>query len=153
MSEEEVVVGAVFLLQEVFPAAHHLCPVARLAPPDRQRGAPISFAGKSPILNVSQPFPEPPLFQVGGNPVDFFVVLYNLLLEFFHSDEPGITGVIEQRSLTSPAEGIIVLVNLLPEEDSPLLQIPDNQRVCFLKKHAGPFLNVKLKPPLFVDCY
>jgi hypothetical protein len=53
---------------------------ATFAFPDRQRRAPVPFAGERPVDIMRQPVPETPFFDMLGIPVDRIIALDQLSL-------------------------------------------------------------------------
>ena len=77
--------------------------------PDGQGSTPVSFAGQAPVDNVFQEVAETTLLDVVGIPVDGSVVAHQIISQCSHFDEPCASCIIQQRCVTSPAEGIVML--------------------------------------------
>ena len=77
--------------------------------PDGQWSTPVSFTGQTPVDNVFQEVAETTLLDVVGIPVDGSVVAHQIISQCSHFDEPCASCIIQQRCVTSPAEGIVML--------------------------------------------
>ena len=82
--------------------------VAAFADPDRQRRAPVALAGQAPVDDVVQEVAEAALLDVVRQPVDGAVVGHQLIVHRRHADEPRGAGVVDQRRVAAPAEGIVM---------------------------------------------
>ena len=112
-------------------------PVTAGAFPDVQRRAPITVTADTPILYVLQPVAEAALADGFGDPVDGVVVADQILTNRGHLDEPGFSCVVDQGSVTAPAEGILMLELGRVEEQTALVQIGEHHRIRLLDKYAG----------------
>ncbi len=109
------------LVQQLVVTGNRFHLARLLADPDRQRGAPIAFAGKGPVDVGLQKVPKASVADVLGQPVDGPVVGQHLFLEGRGADEPAVAGILDQRILfRSPAKRIIVQVLLLMIQQPPL---------------------------------
>ena len=102
--------------------------------PDIKRSTPISVSGKTPVLNVFKPVAEASLTDGFGNPVYCIVICDKSVLDLCHLDEPGVTGVVDERCVTSPAMRIIMLKLWRGEELSTLLKVCEDEWVCLLNE-------------------
>ena len=91
-----------------------LCPI--LAAPDGQRDAPVTRAGKVPVLQVFKPFAKTPFTRCSGFPVDGLVQFKHTLLHRRSLDEPTVERVIQHRAVGTPAVWIRVYVFFGPEQ-------------------------------------
>ena len=110
--------------------------VPALAGPDRQRRAPVALAGKSPVDHAVQEVAHAAFLDVVRNPVDAAVKADELVAHGGHADKPALPGVIDQRRIAAPAEGIAVLKGERRKERAPLLQVLQHLRVRILDEHA-----------------
>ena len=100
------IVGAHFL--KLFPAADAVH-MAALTLPYGKRSSPVTVSGDAPVLDILQPVAEPAFSDGFRDPVDHVVIADQILLHGGHLDEPGFTGIVDQRSIAAPAMGIAVL--------------------------------------------
>jgi len=61
------------------------------------------------ISEAVDPVAETSLTDGSGDPVDGLIITYQIILHSGHLDEPGLSCIVDQRSITSPAERIIML--------------------------------------------
>ena len=106
--------------------------------PNIQWSSPITVTADAPILYVLQPLAKTALADGIWNPVNGIVVGNQLLLYSSHLDEPGLTSVVNQWSITTPAVRIAMLKLWCLEELASSLQIIQNQWICILNKGAWP---------------
>ena len=104
-------------------------PAAVRAFPDVQRSAPVPVAGKTPVLNVLQPFSETPLADRRRNPVDFLIIFYQIIPHLGHFNKPGLPCVVNQGSAAAPAMRIIMFHLRSGEQNASLLQILQHFRI------------------------
>ena len=76
-----------FLLK-LCTASHAVGLAALVAFPDRNRVAPVSVSGDSPVSCSLKPLSEASFLKVGRNPVDLAVGLEHLVLDLLHIHEP-----------------------------------------------------------------
>ena len=96
---------------------------AALALPYIQRCAPVTVSGDTPVLDVLQPVAETALADGFRNPVDRLIVAHQIVPHRRHLDKPGLSRIIDQRRITAPAEGIIMLKLRRVEQFSFFIQI------------------------------
>ena len=106
--------------------------------PYRQRRAPVTVAREAPVLYVLEPVAEAALADGLRDPVDRLVVGDKLILDSRHLDEPGRERIVEQRRVAAPAVRIAVREFRCLEEQALLLEISEDQWVCFLDEDARP---------------
>ena len=106
--------------------------------PNIQRSSPITVTADAPILYVLQPLAKTAPADGIWNPVNGIIVGNQLLLYSSHLDEPGLTSVVNQWSITAPAVWIAMLKLWCLEELASSLQIIQNQWICILNKGAWP---------------
>ena len=102
--------------EEFLEGTDHLGLAAVAALPDRQRRAPVAATGQGPVDDVLEPVPETSLAHVFGVPVDFAVLLDQLVAGRRGANEPARGRVVEERLIAAPAEGVAVAVPLAVEE-------------------------------------
>ena len=107
--------------------------------PDIQRRAPVAVSADGPILQIFQPVPKPALTDAFGQPVYRVVIPDEFLAHIGHFNIPGFSGIVDQRRIAPPAEGIAVLEFGRGEQQAPLLQILQNGGVRVLAEGARPF--------------
>ncbi len=112
--------------------------VAALALPDRQRRAPVALATQRPIDVVLQPVAKAPVLDVPRHPVDLLVQLDQAVFELAGADVPGAAGIVQQRRVAAPAEGVGVGVGAGAEEQAARLQVLDDQRVGVFDELPAP---------------
>ena len=76
--------------------------------PDIQRSSPVTVSGNTPVLYIFQPVTETAFSDTFRNPVDGIIVADQILFHCSHLDKPGLTCIVNQRSITSPTMGIIM---------------------------------------------
>ena len=111
--------------------------MAALALPDIQRSTPVTVTADTPILYVLQPVTETALADALRNPVDCVVVADQVVLHSSHLDEPGLTRIVDQRRVAAPAVRVAVLELRSIEQQTSLVQILQNFRICLLYKQAS----------------
>ena len=124
-------------IQQLLLAADNVH-MAFFAQPDGQRGAPIALTAQAPVHHVLQEVAHTAFLDVVGHPVDGAVVGHQVVPHGGHLDEPGGTGIIEQRRIAAPAEGIIMGEGHGGEQQAAGFQIGQNHRIGVLHKGAGP---------------
>jgi len=129
----------------------HAVRVPLLAAPDGQRRAPVAVAAERPVDVAREPFSEAPRLDVLGMPDDVVVGLDELVLDGRGPDVPRRLGVVEQRRVAAPAEGVAVLVRLDAEQKAAGLEVGDDGRVCVFDEDAGPRRDLGDEPALEVD--
>ena len=82
---------------------------AALTLPDIERSSPVTVTADAPILDILQPVAETSFTDALRNPVDCIIIADQILLHRRHLDEPGFSGIIDQRSVAPPAMGIAML--------------------------------------------
>ena len=112
--------------------------VPLLADPDGQRRAPVALAGQAPVHDVLQEVAHAAFLDVVGHPVDGAVVAHQLVAHGGHADEPRGAGVIEQRRVTAPAEGIVVRKGQSGQKQPAPAQVLDHLFVDLLGAFARP---------------
>ena len=112
--------------------------MAVLTQPDGQRGAPVTFARKAPVHHVFKEIAHAAFLDVVGHPVDGAVIGNQLIAHGGHADKPGGAGVIQQRGVAAPTEGIIMGEGHGGKKQAALLQILQNQGIGVLDEHARP---------------
>ena len=112
--------------------------VAALAHPHGQRRAPVALAGEAPVDDVFEEVAHAAFLDVVRHPVDGAVGGEQLLLDRRHADEPGGAGVVDQRRVASPAEGVIVGELLRLDQQSALFEVLEDERIGVFYKRARP---------------
>ena len=118
-------------------ASDGLLAPAALTLPDIQGRTPIAVPGNGPILDVLQPVAEAALANGLRNPVHRIVVAYQILPHCRLLDVPGLSGIVDQRRITAPAMGILVLEPGGVKEKACLLKILKHHGICLLHKYPG----------------
>ncbi len=104
-------------------AADGLRVAGLLADPDRQRRAPVALAREGPVDVGLEEVAEAAVADVLRQPVDLRGCWPASSLETRGADEPALARILDERVFVgSPAEGIIVEVLLLVEQQPALLQ-------------------------------
>ena len=93
---------------QLFDAADAVL-MAAFTLPHRKRSTPVTVSGKSPVLNVLQPIAETSFSDALRDPVDGVVVGDQVIPYRCHLDEPGLTRIVDQRCVASPAVRVAVL--------------------------------------------
>ena len=124
-------------LFQLLDGADHM-DVAAFAGPDGQGRAPIALPGQAPVDDVLDEVAHAALFDVLGHPVHRAVDRHQFVAHRGHADEPGGAGVVDERGVAPPAEGVVVGVQLFFVQQAPLLQILDDLGVGLLHEQAGP---------------
>ena len=112
--------------------------VPLLAAPDGQGRAPVAVAAERPVDVAGEPLAEAPGLDVLRVPDHVVVGLDELVLDRRGADVPGRLGVVEQRRVAAPAEGIAVRVGLDAEQQASGLEVGGDGRVGVLDVDAGP---------------
>ena len=117
------------LLPQLFVGADGLHVAGGFANPDRQRRAPVAFAGEGPIDVRFQEVAEAAVADVLRQPMDEAVVGQHLVAELRRADEPALPRILDERIfLGPPAERVVVQVLFLVEEQAAALQVADDVR-------------------------
>ena len=106
--------------------------------PHIQRGSPVAVTADTPILYIFQPVSEASLADTFRNPVDRIVVADQVFLHGCHLDEPGLSCIIDQRSVTSPTVGITVLKYRRIKQQAAFFQVNQHFFVCFFAESTCP---------------
>ncbi len=96
-------------LAKLLAAAHHMDVAAILTEPNGQGRTPIALAADAPIDYVLEEVAHTAFLDGFGDPVDAAVILDEPVLDGGHLDEPALPGVVDQRRVAAPAEGIAML--------------------------------------------
>lgn len=86
-----------------------------------------------------------------GHPAGLGVLLHQLALDVSHIDEPTIEGTVDKGSLTTPAEGIVMLDCALAEQAAASFQILHNGVVGLFDVDAGVVGYVVGKFTIFIN--
>ena len=124
------------LLVEILTASYGFH-MAALALPDIQWCSPVTVSGNTPVLNVLKPVTETSLTDALRNPVDGVVVADQIIFYCCHLDEPGLTCIVDQRCVTSPAVRIIMLEFRCVKKFALFVKVCEDHRVRFLNKYTG----------------
>ena len=124
------------LYREFGRAPDALSVTAVLALPDGYGCAPVPLPGYCPVDVVAQPLAKSAVLDVIGIPVDFIVAADQFVLEGRGSDIPGTLGVVEQRSVATPAEGVGVAVYVPPVQQPAVFEVFHDLRVGILHERA-----------------
>ena len=106
--------------------------------PDIQRSPPVTVTTDSPVLNIFQPITEASFSDTLRNPVDRIVVANQIVFDRSHLDEPGLTGIIDQRGVTSPAMRVAVLELRSVVQQTTVLQVLENRQVRVFAELSCP---------------
>ena len=110
--------------------------VTAFALPNIERRTPVTVTADAPVLNVFKPVAETSLTDALGNPIDCIVVSYKIVLNRRHLDKPGLSCIVDERSIAAPAERVVVLELRRTEEESSLLKILKNRNIRILDKET-----------------
>ena len=91
-----------------FGTASDTLPVSARALPDIKWGTPVTVTGNCPVLNVFQPVSETSGTDGFRNPVNSVVIADQIILYCSLFDVPGLSCIINQRLVTSPAVWILM---------------------------------------------
>ena len=93
------------------------------------------------------------ILNVFGDPDCLLVIADQILFEGSDPDKPGRNCLVDERSVASPAEGIVVKDGPLLDQPAPFLQILHNDLVRIF--HIQPFKSGYLlgKPAVFIHRY
>ena len=105
--------------------------------PDVERGAPVAVTGQAPVLDVLEPVAEPAFADAGRDPVDGVVVADEVVADLGHLDEPGLSGVVDERRVAAPAERVVMLELRRVEQFAFLLEVLQDRQVGVLDEEAG----------------
>ncbi len=126
--------------------------VTLVAPPDRQRRAPVALAGEGPVHVVLEPVPVAPVLDVVGVPGDLLVHREEPLLDRGGAHVPGRARVIEEWRAASPAERIGVLDPARSHEEPTRAQVLLDRRVRVLDEQPAHELRGEVgEPPVVAD--
>ena len=82
---------------------------AVLTLPDVEWCSPVTVTGDTPVLNIFKPVSETSLTDGLRNPVYGLVVGNEVITNLCHLDEPGLSCIVDEWCVTSPAVWILVL--------------------------------------------
>ena len=85
------------------------------------------------------------------NPASRLVELNEPLLELSHFDEPAVETAVDERCLTTPAEGIAMVHSAVGKESSSRLQISNDHLVSILDINSGIWLHDWQELSVLVD--
>eukprot|EP00760_Papus_ankaliazontas_P021320 PhM_4_TR18673/c0_g1_i1/m.71141 len=122
-----------------------------LAVPDRERRAPVAAARDSPVLGILKPVVEALRLHELWHPVALLRVLDELRLDGLDVDEPRRDGLVDERCLAAPTEGVRVDNRRLVQETAALFQLRKDLVVDLfhvLTRHVGHLAGVA---PVLVD--
>ena len=105
--------------------------------PDVEGCTPVAVAAQAPVLDILQPIAKAALSDALRDPVDGIVVADQIVLHRRHLDKPGLAGIIQQRGIAPPAEGIVVFKLGCIIQQAPAFQVHQYLRVGILYKEAG----------------
>ena len=105
--------------------------------PYRERGAPVTVAGDSPVLNVFKPVAEASFADRLRYPVYRVVVTDEVILYSRFADVPGFSCVIDEGGVASPAMRLVMLKLQRVKEQKHCAKVVKHHRVGFLYKYAG----------------
>ena len=110
---------------------------AGAALPQGDGRAPVPLPRDGPVHVVPQPLPEAAFLDVVRVPAYLLVAADETILEGGGAYVPGGLGVVEQGGVAPPAEGIRVVVHLLPVQVAPVLEVGHDVLVGLLHELAG----------------
>ena len=123
-------------LAELLTASDRMHMATVRALPDIQRRTPVTVSGNTPILYILQPVSETAFADALRDPVDGIIVADQILFHRCHLDKPGLSRVVDQRSIASPAVRIFVLKLGSVEQLSFFVQILKDHGIRFFHKYA-----------------
>ena len=106
--------------------------------PDVQRSSPVTVTADAPVLHIFQPVTETAFSDALGDPVYGVVVADEVVFHSRHFDEPGLTRIVNQRSIASPAMRVAVFKLRSGKEKASLVQVFQDHGICFLTENACP---------------
>ena len=101
-----------------------------------QRCSPVTVTGNTPILNVLQPVTETSFSNGFRNPVYSSIVANQIIFDCCHFDEPGLSCIVDQRSITSPAMWIAMLKFRCVKKQSFFFQVFQYHWICLFHKYT-----------------
>ena len=103
-----------------------------------KRSSPISVTGNTPVLNIFDPLSESSGTNCFRNPIHFIIILYKLVSDRRHFDKPSVSGIIDKRSVTTPAIGIRMFEIERSEQKPSVRKRTENLLVSVFAKHTRP---------------
>ena len=119
--------------------------------PNGQRRSPVAVAGKPPIDDVFEEIAHAAFLDCIGHPVHGTVCGDQAVLDGRHFDKPAGTGVINERRIAAPAEGIAVYDFLRFEKETPSFKILYDQRIGGLRGHSREKIAARREFSLLVN--
>ena len=104
--------------------------------PDIQRSSPVTVTRDCPVLDVLQPVTKTSLTDGFRNPVNGIIVADEVISYRGLTDIPGLTCIVDERCVTSPAVRILMLELRSCKQLALCIQILQNNRICILYKHS-----------------
>ncbi len=80
---------------------------------------PSNGSGNTPVLNIFQPVTKTAFSYAIWNPVDCVIVANQVVFYCCHSNEPGLSCIVDKRCITSPTVWIIMCSNLGASKTRP----------------------------------
>ncbi len=111
------------------PASDRM-PVTAFTFPHIKRCSPISVTRNRPVLNVLKPVSETSRSDGFGDPVDGVVVPYKVIPDLGHFYIPGFPRIIDKRSRTSPAMGIVMFYLRGTKKYPSCIKLFEDFRIC-----------------------
>ena len=119
--------------------------------PDRQGGAPVPLPGEVPVLDLFEEVTEPSILYVVGIPRYPLVVPLEVLPQLGHAYEEPLPGIVQEWSVASPAERILVGVEMYALKEPPLLEVLDYEGIRGFDEHAHPWCHGIREGPVSLD--
>ncbi len=133
----DVIRAVVGFFFQLFDAADAVL-MAAFTLPYRKRSSPVTVSESPQSCTFSSQSPKRPLPILSG--IQLMVLLLRIRSSLYcsHADEPGLTCVVDQRSIASPAVGIAVLEQRRIKQKILVLECLQNGHICFLTESACP---------------
>ena len=104
--------------------------------PDIERCTPVTVSADAPVLYIFQPVSKAALSDALRDPVDRIIIMDQVVFHLCHTDKPGLSCIVDQRSIASPAMRVTMLKLRRGKEQSSLFQIFQDHRIGFLAKYT-----------------
>lgn len=100
--------------------------------PERDGITPKPISWETPVTSIFEPIPEPALLDGFWDPISLDIILDKVFFDVCDFDKPAGYSLVNERSIASPAERIVVLNGLDSYNSAFLLQIFYNFLIAFL---------------------
>ena len=122
-----------------------------VALPDRDRRAPEAIPRDRPVDRAFEPLAEATVPYVRGDPIDLLVEFDGAFADGRHPHVPGVHRLVDQWLARAPAVRVAVCIGLVADDDSALLQFPDDRLVGVEDLYSLPRRNLGGEAARVVD--